>query len=89
MITEYNTPNDSTTTVVVVPRANNFKRSWLRAPRSAARSPIERFTPQNVCDQPGNPGSSPACFTCVASCSADPADIDPVEQWLIDAGEIE
>ena len=50
---------------------------------------IERFTPQEVCDQPGNPGSSPACITCVASCSEDPADIDPVEQMLIDAGEIE
>lgn len=49
---------------------------------------VERFTPQEVCDQPGNPGSSPACLTCVASCSADPADIDPIEQQLINAGEI-
>lgn len=49
---------------------------------------IESYTPQDVCSQPGNPGSSPACNTCVASCSTDPADIDPVEQQLIDAGEL-
>lgn len=50
---------------------------------------IERFTPQTICDQPGKPGSSPACKTCVASCSEDPADIDPIEEMLINAGEIE
>ena len=49
---------------------------------------IQSFTPQDVCDQPGNPGSSAACITCVATCSADPADIDPIEQMLIDAGEL-
>ena len=49
---------------------------------------VENFTPQDVCSTPGQPGSSPACVTCVASCSPDPACIDPAEQLLIDAGEI-
>lgn len=49
---------------------------------------IERFTPQEVCSQPGNPGSSPACVPCVASCSADPADVDPIEAFLIEQGEL-
>jgi hypothetical protein len=49
---------------------------------------IESFTPQTVCAQPGNPGSSAACNTCVATCSADPADIDPVEALLIGQGEL-
>jgi len=45
---------------------------------------LELFNPQSVCTQPGSPGSSPACITCTASCSDDPADLDPAEMefWL-------
>lgn len=49
---------------------------------------VENFTPQDICTQPGNPGSSSACVTCVASCSEDPADIDPIEAFLIAQGEL-
>lgn len=40
---------------------------------------IEDFRPQQTCEQPGLPGSSPMCGTCTATCSADPADVDPAE----------
>ena len=33
----------------------------------------------SVCSQPGRPGSSPACLSCTASCSSEPADVDPEE----------
>jgi hypothetical protein len=40
---------------------------------------VNGFTPQTVCDTPGVFGSSPACVTCTATCSPDPADVDPAE----------
>ena len=40
---------------------------------------VQGFTPQSICSTPGNPGSSAGCSTCTATCSADPADVDPAE----------
>ena len=40
---------------------------------------LQLFNPDTICTQPGVPGSSPACVTCTASCSPDPAEFDPAE----------
>lgn len=50
------------------PRDEPFRR-WVR----------DRARQGSVCDQPGTPGSSPACLSCTASCSSEPADVDPEE----------
>jgi hypothetical protein len=42
-------------------------------------SAVGAFSPDWVCTQPGEPGSSPACASCSAPCSAEPADVDPNE----------
>lgn len=50
----------------------------------AAEALLAKLDPSTVCDQPGVPGSSPACSTCTASCSAEPADVDPAEAALFE-----
>jgi hypothetical protein len=49
-------------------------------------SAVGAFEPASVCTQPGQPGSSPACALCTASCSAEPADVDPLEALALAAG---
>lgn len=45
---------------------------------------VNGFTPQTVCEEPGEFGSNAMCGTCTATCSPDPADVDPAElaYWM-------